>query len=1149
MWFWGSILGLFAGASIGGWSGAFWGAIIGWIAGLLLGRKGSDAEAQVKNSALEQRLAATQKALEDVQRRLARLEKNAEGAGVRIEPAASSAEQKIAAQPESSEAVTVAATSNIVVAAAITPPPVPVEEIAEAAATAPAMATSVAKADIEPPAEISSQSEAPAVAARSSAPSTLAANRQPSKAPPPTPEPAGPGFIERMLEGNIVAKLGVVILFFGVGFLLKFAYDRGMFPPQMRLFAVAAASGVMFFIGRRLMESSRTYALVLMGGAMGLLYLDVFFALKTFGIIGPTFGFVLFAALGIATLWLAVRMDARAFAALGLFGAFLAPVLASTGGGNHVLLFSYYLLLNLIILAASWFKSWRELNFIGFLFTFAIALLWGNSTYRPEHFATLEPFLIAFFLLYLAIPILFAHRQPPQLKGIVDGTLVFGVPMSVAMMQAALTSGMGDYILAWSALGAALVYGGLAWALWRRENMRLLAEAHLALAIVFGTVAPYFAFNGYPTFAFWTLEGAAIYWMGCRQKSVLARGFAIFLQLAAAGYFWSVIYDQTYASPWLNDRVVGCALIAAASLLTAWFMHKFEENISTLEADMQAAAIGWSGAWLLLATGLGVWAQWAGLATRLAAMLQISAAVFVVFELLGSWLNWRLLRLTSRFHIVLMGVIALWWFDVAVVKHPLADEGAWAWPLSFVAYFFVLHRQRMDGVEADRGWRYTLGWVLMIALATWEAMWRYDHREYVWVWVIGIAGLIASAVRFRLRGQPAAEDTGLQDAKKTAPPGSLSNLPMWWSLIWWFAGIHGLIETHSASQHHLAWHLAAGALSIILFEFAGSALAWPALRRTQVLLTALMIFAALHLIGHGFNPFHGMQFMAWLLAFVMVDFALARQERDEVAVAPSIQHVLLFAVALWLVGCELLWRTEQAGLSVSWQYAVVGITLAGGMALIAFAVGRSLWPFATHATTFRNGALMPLMVLGLLWTLAANAVCDGNSSPLPYLPLLNPLDLAQLALVAAGVWSLKRLVDDIESNRILTLMLSAAAFYWVNAALLRTVHQWADVPFELPALLHSVVAQSALSLLWTTTALVLMFSAGKKASRALWMTGAALLGVVVLKLFVNDLGSTGTVARIVSFIGVGVLLLVIGYVAPVPPSSAIAERKGERGAP
>ncbi len=64
----------------------------------------------------------------------------------------------------------------------------------------------------------------------------------------------------------------------------------------------------------------------------------------------------------------------------------------------------------------------------------------------------------------------------------------------------------------------------------------------------------------------------------------------------------------------------------------------------------------------------------------------------------------------------------------------------------------------------------------------------------------------------------------------------------------------------------------------------------------------------------------------------------------------------------------------------------------------------------------------------------------------------------------------------------------------------------------------------------------MMYTAGRKLppSRALWMTGAPLLGVVVLKLAVNDLGNTGTVARIVSFIGVGVLLMIIGYLAPVP---------------
>ena len=58
----------------------------------------------------------------------------------------------------------------------------------------------------------------------------------------------------------------------------------------------------------------------------------------------------------------------------------------------------------------------------------------------------------------------------------------------------------------------------------------------------------------------------------------------------------------------------------------------------------------------------------------------------------------------------------------------------------------------------------------------------------------------------------------------------------------------------------------------------------------------------------------------------------------------------------------------------------------------------------------------------------------------------------------------------------------------------------------------------------------------KLQARGLWIVGAALLGLVVVKLFTVDLADVGTIARIVSFLGVGAVLLVIGYFAPLPPT-------------
>lgn len=50
-----------------------------------------------------------------------------------------------------------------------------------------------------------------------------------------------------------------------------------------------------------------------------------------------------------------------------------------------------------------------------------------------------------------------------------------------------------------------------------------------------------------------------------------------------------------------------------------------------------------------------------------------------------------------------------------------------------------------------------------------------------------------------------------------------------------------------------------------------------------------------------------------------------------------------------------------------------------------------------------------------------------------------------------------------------------------------------------------------------------------------------MLVAVVGKLFVRDLANAGTVERIVTFIGVGLGLLAIGYFAPVPPASGEVE--------
>ena len=141
---------------------------------------------------------------------------------------------------------------------------------------------------------------------------------------------------------------------------------------------------------------------------MAVLYLTVFAAFRLYQFLPAGAAFVALGLICAFAAVIAVAQNAMVMAFIGFAGGFAAPILVSTGQGNHVALFSYYLLLGVAIAAVAWVKAWRALNLLGFFATFGVATLWGVLKYRPEHFDTTEPFLIAFFLVYLVASLLYA---------------------------------------------------------------------------------------------------------------------------------------------------------------------------------------------------------------------------------------------------------------------------------------------------------------------------------------------------------------------------------------------------------------------------------------------------------------------------------------------------------------------------------------------------------------------------------------------------------------------------------------------------------------------------------------------------------------------------------------------------------------------
>ena len=220
----------------------------------------------------------------------------------------------------------------------------------------------------------------------------------------------------------------------------------------------------------------------------------------------------------------------------------------------------------------------------------------------------------------------------------------------------------------------------------------------------------------------------------------------------------------------------------------------------------------------------------------------------------------------------------------------------------------------------------------------------------------------------------------------------------------------------------------------------------------------------------------------------------------------------------------------------SWSLYLPAWAMMGYIALLIPRARAERWPTEPIPEWYRN-VLIPLgavctLVLAVCWNFSQN----GRMEPLPYLPILNPLDLTTgfAALLSVAAWRLRGQPSDQEWQPRLLPVAGACAYLWFNLMLLRTAAHFLDIPYQASSLFHSQFVQTMLSLVWTASALVLMWFAAKRLQRMPWIAGAALLALVVLKLFLVDLSNVGGIERIVSFLGVGALMLAIAYLAPFP---------------
>jgi uncharacterized membrane protein len=393
------------------------------------------------------------------------------------------------------------------------------------------------------------------------------------------------GDLESRIGGNWFNRIGVLAIFLGVAFFMKYAVDNEWIGPTTRVM-VGVAVGVLFLIGgERLRKRYASYAYGLTGGGIAVLYASIWFASsKRYGLISTTEAFAFMAVVTATASLLAARYSALPIAVLGLIGGFLTPILLSTGVDNETGLFGYIAVLDAGVLLLAYSKQWRSLNYLSFIATILMFAAWMETWYDPSKLRTTIVFLSVFFIIFALLAVLYnvVNRRP---TGWLDLAMVF----SNALLYFGTSYGLLDdkyhSRLGLFAVLVAAFYLGLGYFTYRRDREdKLLVFTFLGLGFLFSVLAVPIQFEQHWITMGWAIEGAVMTWIGLRAKDRVSRNGALIVFVIAITH-WALSDVQEFAYlapahfvPLLNKRALSCAVLIASLVAAAFFYKRYGDK-------------------------------------------------------------------------------------------------------------------------------------------------------------------------------------------------------------------------------------------------------------------------------------------------------------------------------------------------------------------------------------------------------------------------------------------------------------------------------------------------------------------------------------------------------------------------------------------
>lgn len=325
------------------------------------------------------------------------------------------------------------------------------------------------------------------------------------------------GSLEEVIGGKWFAKIGIVVTILGMSFFLKYAFDNEWIGETGRVILGILAGLSLLAFGERTIRKYFLYGQIVSGGGLAIIYLSVFASYNFYHLVSQPVAFMFMGLVTMIGIALSIRYNAPSLIIFSTLGGFATPFLVNSNVNNQIGLFSYIAILDMAVLAVSYFKRWRWLNLIGFVGTIMVFSAWHGAYYTAEQLTGTMVFAAVFFLIYSLSSLIYnlVNKEMStgfeQLMTLFTGLSFFGYSYSI------LDPGHHVY-MGFFALLMAVYY--FIWAYSVKAITPKDANLYNFLAFLsigFITIAIPLQFSKFVITISWLIEAALLLYAGSRQ--------------------------------------------------------------------------------------------------------------------------------------------------------------------------------------------------------------------------------------------------------------------------------------------------------------------------------------------------------------------------------------------------------------------------------------------------------------------------------------------------------------------------------------------------------------------------------------------------------------------------------------------------------